>query len=150
MDADYAGDVDDRRSTTGYVFTLVGGTICWKSMVQPLVALSTTESEYMAMTEAAKEALWLKGLVKELGIDQGGMRLHYASRSAIYLAKHQVYHARTKHIDVRFHKVRELIATGDLILEKVHTSENAADMLTKTITTDKFKHCLDLVNVSRC
>ena len=61
-----------------------------------------------------------------------------------------MYHARTKHIDVRFHKVRELIATGDFILEKVHSSENAADTLAKTITADKFKHCLDLVNVSRC
>ena len=150
VDADYAGGLDDRRSTTGYVFTLVGGPICWRSMVQPLVALSTTESEYMAVTEAAKEALWLKGFVKELGIDQGGVQLHCDSQSAIYLAKHQVYHARTKHIDMRFHKVRELIDAGDLILEKVHTSENAADMLTKTVTVDKFEHCLNLVNVSRC
>ena len=150
VDADYAEGMDDRRSTTGYVFTLAGGPICWRSMVQPLVALSTTESEYMAVTEAAKEALWLKGLVKELGIDQGGVQLYCDSQSAIYLAKHQIYHARTKHIDVRFHKVRELIASGDLILEKVHTSENAADMLTKIVTVDKFEHCLDLVNVSRC
>lgn len=150
VDADYAGGLDDRRSTTGYVFTLAGGPICWRSMVQPLVALSTTESEYMAVTEAAKEALWLKGLVKELGMDQGGVQLYCDSQSAIYLAKHQVYHARTKHIDVRFHKVRELIAMGDVILEKVHTSENAADMLTKTVTADKFRHCLDLVNVSKC
>ena len=84
-------------------------------MVQSLVALPTIKSKYMVMTEAAKEALWLKGLVKELGIDQGGVRLQCDSQSAIYLAKHQVYHARTKHIDVRFHRVRELIATGDLI-----------------------------------
>jgi hypothetical protein len=61
-----------------------------------------------------------------------------------------VYHARTKHIDVRFHKIRELVATGELLLEKIHTSENAADMLMKSITADKFKHCLDLTNVSRC
>ena len=64
------------------------------------------------------------------------------------MAKNQVYHARTKHIDVRFHKIRELIVTGDIVLEKVHTSENAADMLTKPVITAKFKHCLDLVNVS--
>ena len=68
VDADYAGDLNDRRSTTGYVFTLAGGPICWRSMIQSLVALSTTESEYMAVAEAAKEALWLTGLVKELGI----------------------------------------------------------------------------------
>jgi hypothetical protein len=74
--------------------------------------------------------------------------MHCDSQSAIYLAKNQVYHARTKHIDVRFHKIRELIVTGDIVLEKVHTSENAANMLTKPVTATKFKHCLDLVNVS--
>uniref|UniRef100_A0A2N9J5P5 CCHC-type domain-containing protein n=1 Tax=Fagus sylvatica TaxID=28930 RepID=A0A2N9J5P5_FAGSY len=148
VDADYAGEVDDRRSTTGYVFTLSGGPICWKSTLQSIVAMSTTEAEYMAVAEAAKEALWLKGLVKELGLNQGGVQMHCDSQSAIYLAKNQVYHARTKHIDVRFHKIRELIVTGDIVLEKVHTSENAANMLTKPVTTAKFKHCLDLVNVS--
>uniref|UniRef100_A0A2N9FQZ7 Integrase catalytic domain-containing protein n=1 Tax=Fagus sylvatica TaxID=28930 RepID=A0A2N9FQZ7_FAGSY len=148
VDADYAGEVDDRRSTTGYVFTLSGGPICWKSTLQSIVAMSTTEAEYMAVAEAAKEALWLKGLVKELGLNQGGVQMHCDSQSAIYLAKNQVYHARTKHIDVRFHKIRELIVTGDIVLEKVHTSENAADMLTKPVTATKFKHCLDLVNVS--
>uniref|UniRef100_A0A2N9F8B2 Integrase catalytic domain-containing protein n=1 Tax=Fagus sylvatica TaxID=28930 RepID=A0A2N9F8B2_FAGSY len=148
VDADYAGEVDDRRSTTGYVFTLSGGPICWKSTLQSIVAMSTTEAEYMAVAEAAKEALWLNGLVKELGLNQGGVQMHCDSQSAIYLAKNQVYHARTKHIDVRFHKIRELIVTGDIVLEKVHTSENAADMLTKPVTTAKFKHCLDLVNVS--
>jgi hypothetical protein len=102
VDADYAWDLDDRRSITGYVFTLAGGPICWKSMIQSTVAMPTTEVEYMAVAEAAKEALWLTGLVKELGIQQGGVSLHCDSQSAIYLAKNQVYHARTKHIDVRF------------------------------------------------
>ena len=73
VDADYARDLDDRRPTIGYMFTLGGGPICWKSMAQSLVALSTTESEYMAVAKAAKEALWLAGLVKELGIQQGGV-----------------------------------------------------------------------------
>ena len=150
VDSDYAGDMDDRRSTTGYVFTLAGGPICWKSSVQSIVAMSTTEAEYMAVAEAAKEALWLTGLVKELGVEQGGVRLHCDSQSVIYLAKNQVYHARTKHIDVRFHKIRELLTTGQIVLEKVHTSENAADMLTKPVTSDKFKHCLDLLHVSQC
>ncbi|KAL0460800.1 UNVERIFIED_CONTAM: Retrovirus-related Pol polyprotein from transposon TNT 1-94 [Sesamum latifolium] len=150
VDSDYAGDLDDRRSTTGYVFTLGGGSICWKSTVQSIVALSTIEAEYMAVAEAAKEALWLNGLVKELGVEQGGVQLHCDSQSAIYLAKNQVYHARTKHIDVRYHKIKELIASGEIILLKVHTSENAADMLTKPLTVDKFNHCLDLLNVYSC
>ena len=64
------------------------------------------------------------------------------------MAKNQVYHARTKHIDVRYHKIRELVASGELLLEKVHTSENAADMLTKPVPAVKFKHCLDLINIS--
>ena len=68
MDADYAGDLDDKRSTTGYVFTLIGGPICWKSIIQSTVAMSSTEVEYMVAVEAAREALWLTRLVKELGI----------------------------------------------------------------------------------
>ena len=86
-DADFAGDIDNRRSTTGYVFMLVGGHVSWKSTLQATVALSTTEVEYMAATEAAKEALWLKGLIKELGILQGGVPLLCDSQSAISLAK---------------------------------------------------------------
>ena len=102
-----------------------------------------TEAKYMAAAEVAKEALWLTKLVKELDIQQVGVPLYCHSHSAIYLTKNQVYHARTKHIDVRFHKIRELVVTGELLLEKIHTFENAADMLTKPITADKFKHCLD-------
>ena len=66
------------------------------------------------------------------------------------MAKNQVYHAKTKHIDVRFHKIKELVATSELLLKKIHTFENAANMLTKPVTADKFKYCLDLTNVSRC
>ncbi|KAL0447562.1 UNVERIFIED_CONTAM: Retrovirus-related Pol polyprotein from transposon TNT 1-94 [Sesamum latifolium] len=150
VDSDYAGDLDDIRFTTGYVFTLGGGPICWKSTVQSIVALSTIEAEYMAVAEAAKEALWLNGLAKEMGVEQGGVQLHCDSQSAIYLAKNQVYHARTKHIDVRYYKIREFIASREILLQKVHTSENAADILTKPLTIDKFNHCLDLLSVYSC
>ena len=87
MDADYTEDLDDKRSTMGYVFTFGGGLICWKFMIQSLVALSTIESEYMAVAEVAKESLSLTGLVKELGIQQGGVQLYCDSQSVIYLAK---------------------------------------------------------------
>jgi hypothetical protein len=87
VDADYVGDLDDRTSTIGYVFTLTGGPICWKSMIQSMVAMSTIEAEYMVAAEVAKEALWLRGLVKELGIQQVGVPLYCDSQSAIYLAK---------------------------------------------------------------
>ena len=88
VDSNYAGNIDDRRSATGYVFTLSEGPVCWRSTLQSLVAMSTTEAEYMAVAKAVKEALWLKRLVKELSLNQGGVQLHCNSQSAIYLAKH--------------------------------------------------------------
>ena len=150
VDANYARDLDDRRSTTCFVFILGGGPICWKSTVQSLVALSIIESEYMTIAEASKEAMWFAGLVKELGIQQGGVQLHCDSQSDIFLAKKQVYHARTKHINVRVHKIGELVSSGELLLERIHTSKIATDMLTKPVTTEKFKHYLDLINISMC
>ncbi|KAL0322521.1 UNVERIFIED_CONTAM: Retrovirus-related Pol polyprotein from transposon TNT 1-94 [Sesamum angustifolium] len=117
VDSDYASDLDYRRSETGYVSTLGGGPICWKSTVQSIVTLSTNEAKYMAVAEAAKEALWLNGLAKELSVEQGGVQLHCDSQSAIYLAKNQVYRARIKHIDVRYQTIRKLIAFGEIILQ---------------------------------
>ena len=90
----------------------------------------------------------MKGLIKELGILQGGVPLLCDSQSAICLAKNQVYHARSKYIDVRYHKIWEWLNSEEIILKKVHTEENAADMLTKVATVEKFKHCLDLLNVA--
>ena len=107
------------RSTTGYVFTLAGGPISWKSTLQSTVALSTTEAEYMAVTEAVKEAIWLQGMAKTLGLVQEHINAYCDSQSAIHLAKNQVYHARTKHIDVRFHFVREIIEEGKICLQKI-------------------------------
>ncbi|KAK3021368.1 hypothetical protein RJ639_046001 [Escallonia herrerae] len=77
VDSDYAGNLDSRRSTTGYIFTFYGGLICWQSVLQATTALSTMEAEYMALTEAANEALWLKGLIEELGFKQRGVLLQY-------------------------------------------------------------------------
>jgi len=104
----------------------------------------------MAVVETAKEALWLIGLVNKLSVQQGGVQLHCDNQSATYLAKNHIYYARTKHIDVRFHKIRELIASGEIVLQKIGTEENAADMVTKPVTTDKFKHYLNLLNVYSC
>ncbi|KAG7564482.1 hypothetical protein ISN44_As10g012460 [Arabidopsis suecica] len=105
-DSDYAGDVDSRRSMTGYVFTLGNSVISWKATLQPTVTLSTTEAEYMALTEAAKEGIWLKGLVSDLGLHHDQATVYCDSLSAICLAKDQVHHERTKHIDVRYHFLR--------------------------------------------
>ena len=87
------------------------------------------------------------GLFSELEIEQKHIKVHCDSHSAIHLAKNQVYHARTKHIDVRYHLVREILEEGEIIIQKIRTTENPADMMTKVVTAVKFKHCLDLVNI---
>ncbi|GJR53654.1 transposable element [Tanacetum coccineum] len=149
VDSDYDGDLDRRRSLTGYVFTLGGCAISWKATLQSTIALSTTEAEYMAMAEGIKEAIWLKGLVGDLGMqqDQDQTVLHCDSQSAIHLSRNQVYHERTKHIDVRYHFIREVISEGIVHVRKIRTTNNPAYMMTKPVTTNKFKHCLDLVGV---
>ncbi|KAE8671810.1 ABC transporter B family member 7 [Hibiscus syriacus] len=130
-DSDYAGDLDKRRSTIGYVFTFEKAPVSWKSTLQSTVTLSTTEAEYMEVTEAVKETIWLNGLLGELGMEQKHIKVHCDSQSAIHLAKNQVYHARMKHIDVRYHFVREILEEGGVIIQKIRTTENPADMLTK-------------------
>ncbi|KAE8730408.1 BTB/POZ domain-containing protein NPY2 [Hibiscus syriacus] len=130
-DSDYAGDLDKRRSTTGYVFTFTKAPVSWKSTLQSTVALSTTEAEYMSITEVVKEAIWLQGLFGELGMEQKHIKVHCDSQSVIHLAKNQVYHARTKHIDVRYHFVREILEECGVIIQKIRTTENPADMLKK-------------------
>jgi hypothetical protein len=147
VDSDYAGDLDKRRSTTGYIFTLARGPVSWRSTLQTTVALSTTEAEYMAVANAIKEAIWLHGLIEDLGILQKSVKVLCDSQSAIHLAKNQVHHARTKHIDVRFHFVREILEEGDILFQKIGTADNLTDMLTKVVTGAKFKHCLGLANI---
>lgn len=145
MDSDYAGNIDTRKSLSGYVFTLYGTAVSWKSTLQSVVALSTTQAEYIALAEGVKEALWLKGMIGELGVSQGSVTVHCDSQSAIHLSKHQVYHERSKHIDVRLHFIRDVVDAQEVLVEKIATEENPADVFTKSLPHAKFKHCLDLM-----
>ncbi|KAL9266778.1 Retrovirus-related Pol polyprotein from transposon TNT 1-94-like protein, partial [Drosera capensis] len=133
-DADLGGCSDTRKSTTGFVFTVGGTTVSWMSRLQKSVALSTTEAEYMALSEAGKEMIWLKNLLEELGRKQDDSVLYSNSQSAIHLAKNPVFHAKTKHIQLRYHFIRGLISDGTLSLRKILGSKNPADMLTKGVT----------------
>jgi hypothetical protein len=131
-DSDWASDVNDRKSTSGYVFTLGGGAISWSSKKQPTVALSSTEAEYIAGAHAAKEATWLRLLLSELGQDMSSPTiLHVDNQSAIAIARNPEFHERTKHIDVRYHYIRQVIDDGTLYLEYAPTQEQVADVLTK-------------------
>ena len=129
------------------MFTLAKAPVSWKSTLQSAVALSTTEVKYMVITEAVKEAIWLQGLLDDLGVGQKHVTVFCDSQSAIHLAKNQVYHARTKHIDVRYYFVWKIIEEGGVLVQKIKTDDNLADMLTKVVTTIKFNHCLDLINI---
>ena len=145
-DADYAGCVDNRRSTSGYVFIFAGATISWRSCLQDCTSSSTTEAEYVAMSDASKEAIWLARLVGDLDIQQIPI-LHCDSQSAIALAKNPVFHAKTKHIEVRYHFIRDVLADKRIELIKVHTDDNPADALTKSLATEWFAHCIKLMGV---
>jgi hypothetical protein len=107
--------------------------------------LSTTQVEYIALVEGVKETMWLKGMIGKMGISQRCVKIHCDNQSAIHLANHQVYHERTKHIDIRLHFVRDMIETKEIIVEKVASEENPADMFTKSLLRAKFKQCLDLI-----
>jgi hypothetical protein len=146
-DSDYAGDLDNRRSTSGYVFTMAGGAVSWRSRLQTCVTQSTTEAEYVAASEACKEAIWLGRLVTDLGVKEDAPMLHCDSQSAIQLARNPVYHSKTKHVDVKYHFIREMLEDKQIQLVKVHTTENPADLLTKGLPPESFAHCRKLLGV---
>ena len=100
---------------------LFGNMVSWKASLQTVVALSTTEVDFMAITEAAKEALWLQGLIGEFGVKQVTVSISSDSQSAIHLTKNQGYHEKSKHIDVRLHFIRDLVYEKRIKVKKIHT-----------------------------
>ena len=148
-DADYAGDIDTRRSTTGYVFILNGGAISWSSRLQPTVAASTTEAEYMAAAYSIKEGLWLRTLLRDLGMDIGTITIYADNQSAIKLLKNPVFSMRSKHIDVIYHFARERVALKDFAFKYIPTTEMIADALTKPLPAGKHNYCRDGMGVKQ-
>ncbi|MCO5595029.1 hypothetical protein L7F22_049066 [Adiantum nelumboides] len=146
-DSDYAGDLDNRRPTSGYVFTMAGGAVSWRSRLQTCVTQSTTEAEYVAASEACKEAIWLGRLVTDLRIKEEPLMLHCDSQSAIQLARNPVYHSKTKHVDVKYHFIREMVENKQVQLVKVHTTDNLVDLLTKGLPGESFAHCRKLLGI---
>ena len=132
-DADYAGDIADRKSTTGYVFINADGAISWASRKQEVVALSTMESEYIAGCTAAQEATWLRLLFQELEGERRSVPLYIDNASALQYIKNPGFHKRTKHIDVRYHFVCQKEMDGTIKSTKVCGDRNLADMFTKAL-----------------
>ena len=137
-DANWAGNVDTRCSTTGYIFFLNSGVISWNSKRQTTVATSSTESKYMSLYSATQEAIWLRLLLKDLNYtDQEVTTIYQDNQGCIALAKNPVYHARTKHIDIKFHFLREKVDGDVIALEYKPTEEMVADGFTKALPRAK-------------
>ena len=131
-------DVDTRHSTSGYILTLGGCAISWNSKLQRVTALSTAEAEFIAVSEACKELMWMKKLMEEVQNVKLPMTVMEDNQAAIAMIKNPVYHARTKHIDIRYHFIRELYQEGQIRLEYCPSSENIADLMTKPIPRVQF------------
>ena len=139
-DASFQTDKDDYRSQSGFVFMLNGGAVSWKSSKQETVADSTTEAEYIAASEAAKEGVWIKKFISELGVVpsvSSPLDLYCDNSGAIAQAKEPRSHQKSKHILRRYHLIREIIDRGDVKICKVHTDLNIADPLTKPLPQPK-------------
>lgn len=139
-DADWAGDLDTRRSTTGYLFKFGNVPICWKSKRQPTVALSTAEAEYMALSMAVQTVIWIRKLLKDFYIASEKSTIIYEdNQGCIAMAKNPVNHERTKHIDIRYNFVREKVEDKTIVVKYLETTEMLADILTKGLPREQHK-----------
>ena len=146
-DSDWAGDIDTRRSTSGYVFQIGNGTISWSSKKQATVAKSSTEAEYVALSMAAQEAIWLNQLMGDLGQNMDRpITIFEDNQGAMELAKNPKYHNRTKHIDICHHFVRERVMSNDIKVIYCSTKDNIADM-TKALPKSSFEYLRNLLGV---
>ena len=149
VDADYGGCRDTKRLTSGYVFTMAGGPVTWSSKCQATVALSTVEAEYVAMSWCAQQMKWMQAWLAEVTIDyEEPCVIKGDSRGAIALTKNTKNHGKVKHIDIRHHYIRELVKSGVIILERVPSAENPADLFTKPLSHDHHHDFLRMLNIN--
>jgi hypothetical protein len=140
MDANWACNVSDRRSTSGFMFSFRSGAVSWSSKKQPTVALSSMETEYRGVVIATCEVVWLQKLLSDLGqLVDVHVVIYCDNISSILLANNPIYHARTKHIEVHYHFIREKVLAKEIDLIHVSIEDQVADIFTKALGTDKLK-----------
>ena len=148
-DADWAGQ-KHRHSISGFSFHYGVGAVSWSSKKQNIVALSSTEAEYVAQTHAAKEAIWLQSFISEIrGNKKDPLTILCDNQGAIALAKDNKFHARTKHIDLRYHFVREAVEDGKIKVAYIPTDENVSDIFTKPLAKPKFQKFVELLGLKQ-
>ena len=148
-DADWAGDLNDRKSTSGYVFQISNAAISWRSKKQSCVALSTAEAEYVALASATQEAIWLRKLLSDLNRKPTGpMLILEDNQAAISMTKNAQYHGRAKHIDIKYHFIREHVANATVKLEYCNSEEMIADIFTKGLSVVQFAKLRKMLGVS--
>ena len=148
-DADFAGDVNTRRSTSGFLFELASGLVSWSSQRQKSVALSTTEAEYVAASMATREAVWLSRLMKDIGCPaSSAINLYTDNQSALRLVKNPEFHKRTKHIDIHYHFIREKYEENVIDVMYVPSENQKADIFTKPMPRDRFQRLCDAMGLS--
>ena len=147
-DANWAGDVNDRKSTSRYLFTIGRGAVSWRSKKQTSVPLSTAEAEYMAFVSAAQEAIWIRQLNLELNHPPSNATvIQEDNQSAIAIAKNPQFHGRAKHIEIKYHFIREQIQKGSVELKYCPIEKMIADILKKGLPQDQFKRLRDMAGV---
>jgi len=142
-DSDWASDLETRRSTTGYVYMMAGGAVSWKTKLQPTVALSSADAEYMALASSAQEAIYLRILCRDFHItaDNNPTVLYADNTAAISMANNPTMSPANKHIELRHHFIREQVLRNNIQLVYTRTEDNSADLFTKNLSLPLFsKH----------
>jgi hypothetical protein len=149
-DSDYGGDIDDRKSNSGYVFMLGSGAVAWSSRKQPIVTLSTTEAEFIAAAHCVCQGIWLKRILDSVGLRQKQcLTVLCDNISTIKLSKNPVMHGRSKHIDIRFHFLRNLSSEGSVELVHCASKDQLADVMTKALSLPLFEKFRKLLGVCK-